>query len=117
MLEPCRHSVACEACAELYCKKSTPCPICRVPIQSISRSTQPVLHTFIRRLDLSDVKTQKEKVDVPRTLPPEARSHRRGRNRGRARGQRKKLNYPRECYNWRDSGSCTYGDTCRYSHA
>ena len=50
VLEPCRHAVACAACARRYCTPQQPCPVCRTPITAVVSTSQPVLQTLVRRL-------------------------------------------------------------------
>ena len=52
VLEPCRHSVACEPCTVqlLATQPNAPCPMCRIPIVSSVPASRPVLNTFVTRL-------------------------------------------------------------------
>ena len=49
VLEPCRHAVACAACAAQLLARRLPCPVCRARITALEAATAPVLQTFVAR--------------------------------------------------------------------
>ena len=49
VLEPCRHAVACAACAAQLLARRLPCPVCRARITALEAATAPVMQTFVAR--------------------------------------------------------------------